>query len=253
MTPALNGVRPPADLPMAHEVERARIAVGELQVVRSVASGGTAGPRLRRLLNVVSALIAIALTAPLMLLIAALVKLTSPGPVIYKQTRVGIDRRQARLGAGGGRRRVDYGGRLFTIYKFRTMRTDPQNVVQIWARPDDDRVTPIGRVLRKLRLDELPQLFNVLRGDMNLVGPRPEQPRIFMELRDQVPGYAARQRVLPGITGWAQVNHHYDQCVDDVRKKLRYDLEYLARESTLLDLLILIRTLPVMVGRRGGW
>jgi lipopolysaccharide/colanic/teichoic acid biosynthesis glycosyltransferase len=114
-------------------------------------------------------------------------------------------------------------------------------------------VTPIGRVLRRYRLDELPQLINVLLGDMNLVGPRPEQPRIFAELRDRIPHYERRQRVLPGITGWAQVNQPYDSCMDDVRRKIKYDLEYIERCSPLEDVKIILYTLPAVVVKRGGW
>jgi lipopolysaccharide/colanic/teichoic acid biosynthesis glycosyltransferase len=213
---------------------------------------GRAAAHVRRALNVTVALIALVVLSPLMLLIAILVKLSSPGPVIYRQTRVGINRRGP-CPAGNAQRAVDYGGALFTIYKFRTMGADPTAALQIWAAPNDSRVTPVGRVLRKYRLDELPQLVNVLLGDMNVVGPRPEQPRIFEELREQVPGYAERQRVLPGITGWAQVNHHYDSCLDDVRRKVHFDFEYLANESALMDLRILLKTIPVVLLKRGGW
>ena len=122
-----------------------------------------------------------------------------------------------------------------------------------WARPDDPRVTPLGRVLRKFRFDELPQLVNVLLGDMNIVGPRPEQPRIFMQLRQQIERYQERQRVPPGITGLAQVNQHYDRSIDDVRKKVAYDLEYVAHRSLTEDLKILLRTLPVVLFQRGAW
>jgi lipopolysaccharide/colanic/teichoic acid biosynthesis glycosyltransferase len=123
----------------------------------------------------------------------------------------------------------------------------------VWAKPDDPRVTPVGRILRKYRLDELPQLVNVLRGDMNIVGPRPEQPRIFAELREQIPHYQRRQYVRPGITGWAQVNQGYDDSLDNVRQKVAYDLEYLERHSVAEDLRILARTVPVVVFRRGAW
>jgi lipopolysaccharide/colanic/teichoic acid biosynthesis glycosyltransferase len=208
----------------------------------------------RRALNVIVAAVALVLCAPLMLLIAALVKLSSPGPVIYKQTRVGLDRRNGEDDhLWRGRRRIDYGGRLFTMYKFRTMRAEPGQTLQIWARPDDSRVTMVGRVLRRYRLDELPQLLNVIKGDMNIVGPRPEQPKIFMGLREQVDGYAQRQRVLPGITGWAQINQSYDRCVEDVRQKVKYDLEYIGRQSAHRDLAILLRTVPVVLFKRGGW
>jgi lipopolysaccharide/colanic/teichoic acid biosynthesis glycosyltransferase len=207
----------------------------------------------RRAVNIVLALLAIVVAMPLMLLIALLVKLTSPGPVIFKQSRVGVDRRDPFSTAYTGRRRVDYGGRLFTIYKFRTMTVQSDPSVQVWARPDDARVTPLGRLLRTSRLDELPQLFNVLKGDMNIVGPRPEQPKIFMDLRERIDLYPHRQRVLPGITGWAQINHHYDASIEDVRTKIRYDLDYITRASVVHDLYILARTVPVVLFRKGGW
>jgi lipopolysaccharide/colanic/teichoic acid biosynthesis glycosyltransferase len=207
-----------------------------------------------RFLNVSAALLLLVLAAPVMLVVALLVKLTSPGPVIFRQTRVGVDRRTPGSSPAHWRRAHDYGGRLFTMYKIRTMTAAPAaSALQVWAQPDDPRVTRVGRVLRRYRLDELPQLFNVLRGDMNLVGPRPEQPRIFAELREQVEDYAARQRVLPGITGWAQVTQAYDTCLDDVRGKVRRDLEYIAGRSVRLDLAILLRTVPVVMLRRGGW
>ncbi len=209
------------------------------------------GPR--RLLNVAAAVAGLVLAAPLMLVIAVLVKLTSRGPVLYAQTRVGLDRRGPGAGGGNGRRAADVGGKPFTIYKFRTMRVNGNPEAQVWARPDDPRVTRLGRVLRKYRLDELPQLFNVLRGDMNIVGPRPEQPQIFAELRRQIGGYARRQRVRPGITGWAQVNLHYDTSVESVRQKVAYDLEYVARQSLAEDLRIMARTVPVVLFRRGAW
>ena len=171
-----------------------------------------------RALNIAVAGVGIVVTAPLMLVIGAIVKLTSPGPVIYKQTRVGMDRRGLRDSDPSIRRKHDIGGIPFAIYKFRTMRTDAGSV-QVWASKNDSRVTPVGGVLRKYRLDELPQLFNVLLGDMNVVGPRPEQPKLFDELRQKLDQYPARQQVLPGITGWAQVNLSYDSCLDDVHAK----------------------------------
>jgi lipopolysaccharide/colanic/teichoic acid biosynthesis glycosyltransferase len=123
---------------------------------------------------------------------------------------------------------------------------------QVWATSHDPRITGVGRILRKFRLDELPQLFNVLKGDMNVVGPRPEQPEIFRRLRSAVGRYADRQRVLPGITGWAQVNHAYDQCLEDVEQKVAFDLEYIDKRSPVKDLKIMARTVPVMVGRKGA-
>jgi len=208
---------------------------------------------LRRGLNIMLAVVALIVTLPLMFVIGLLIKLTTPGPVLYTQPRVGVDRRNQTNGAGSTRRVVDHGGRLFRIFKFRTMYTVPDGARQRWAQPDDPRVTPVGRILRKYRLDELPQLFNVLCGDMNLVGPRPEQPRIFAELRERIPDYRTRQRVLPGITGWAQVNQTYDRNTDDVRRKVQYDLEYIRRESPLEDVKILAYTLPAVLLNRRGW
>lgn len=210
------------------------------------------GDAARRALNVAVAASGLVLTAPLMALIAAAVRLTSGGPVIYRQQRVGVDRRAGRS-AGNFRRGEDLGGRPFTIYKFRTMRPNCDAEAQIWASPDDPRVTSVGRLLRKYRLDELPQLFNVLRGDMNVVGPRPEQPRIFADLRTSIDNYPVRQQVLPGITGWAQINHHYDTSVDDVRRKVEYDLEYVRRRSAAIDVWIMLKTFPVVLRKRGAW
>jgi lipopolysaccharide/colanic/teichoic acid biosynthesis glycosyltransferase len=210
------------------------------------------GDRNIRRLNVMVAAVAIVLSIPVMILIGLAVKLTSRGPILYKQQRVGHDRRRYNgPGMENGRRAADKGGKIFTMYKFRTMYTRSVDQ-QVWARPDDPRITPVGRILRKYRLDELPQLVNVIRGEMNIVGPRPEQPEIFQELRSHVEGYAARQSVLPGITGWAQVNHHYDQCLDDVRRKVGLDLEYIRKRSPAEDLRIMARTLPVMVRRKGS-
>jgi lipopolysaccharide/colanic/teichoic acid biosynthesis glycosyltransferase len=153
---------------------------------------------------------------------------------------------------GRSRRRSDRGGKIFTIYKFRTMRTDG-NDGQVWASRDDPRITPVGRFLRAMRLDEIPQLFNVLKGDMNIVGPRPEQPEIFEELSQTVGDhYRERQRVLPGITGLAQVSQGYDSCLDDVRQKVHFDLEYIRRRSAVEDLMIMARTMPIMVFRKGS-
>jgi len=210
--------------------------------------------RARRLLNVAVAAVGLVLALPLMLGIAALIKLTSRGPVLFKQTRIGLDRRALSRAGGNTRRQIDIGGKPFTMYKFRTMYIDRHDHArEAWAKPDDDRVTPVGRVLRRLRLDELPQLINVLKGEMNVVGPRPEQPAIFVYLRERLEGYQRRQRVRPGITGWAQINQGYDTSIEDVRRKLRYDLEYVALQSPLEDLKIMGRTIPVMAFRQGAW
>jgi lipopolysaccharide/colanic/teichoic acid biosynthesis glycosyltransferase len=208
----------------------------------------------RRLLNIVVAALGLVLALPLMVVIALLIRLTSRGPALFRQTRIGLDRR-ALSGIGGNtRRQLDLGGNPFTMYKFRTMHLDRESVDrQVWAQPNDARVTAIGRVLRRFRLDELPQLLNVLRGDMNIVGPRPEQPAIFVSLREQIQGYQRRQRVRPGITGWAQVRLSYDRTVDDVRRKVSLDLEYIRRQSPLEDIKIMLYTPAVMLSQRSGW
>ena len=209
--------------------------------------------RLSRALNLVVASVALVLAAPIMLLIALAIRLTSKGPILYSQIRVGVDRRW-RSARTYDRRGYDHGGRLFTMYKFRSMRVDAEaDGKAVWAQKMDPRATPIGRFLRATRLDELPQLYNVIRGDMNIVGPRPERPSIFAQLREDIPQYAMRQRVKPGITGWAQINQAYDSCMDDVKSKVRYDLEYVRSRSLGHDLRIMSMTLPVMLFRKGGW
>lgn len=209
--------------------------------------------RARRILNVGVAAVGLIVTAPIMAAVAVAIKLTDPsGPILYRQTRVGLCLRKSR--GGNFRRRQDLGGRPFMIYKFRTMRmAKPGQETQVWASTNDPRITPLGRFLRKTRLDELPQLYNVLRGDMNVVGPRPEQPEIFQNLRSELPSYPERQRVRPGITGQAQITLHYDTCLDDVRKKVAADLQYIERQSVLTDLSIMLKTFPVVVFRKGGW
>ncbi len=246
----------------AHATSAARptTAVRPLEIVRddlhfrSRVSEQQRAERIERVVNVTLAVIALVLLSPLLLLIALAIKLSSPGPILYTQTRVGIDRRLARGNRPYDRRAQDLGGSVFTIYKFRTMRADAERRTgAVWATRSDPRVTPIGRFLRASRLDELPQLFNVVRGDMNIVGPRPERPGIFARLRTEIEEYPLRQLAKPGITGWAQINRSYDACVDDVRQKVRYDLEYLDRRSLAEDVRIMLKTVPVMLLRRGGW
>ncbi|MDQ6770250.1 MAG: sugar transferase [Gemmatimonadota bacterium] len=207
-----------------------------------------------RALNIVVASLGLLIAAPLFLLIAVAVKLSSRGPVFYKQTRIGLDRRWNSAPSHEDSRINDLGGRPFTMYKFRTMvEAAESDKKEVWATPRDKRVTSLGRHLRHTRLDELPQLLNVLAGDMNIVGPRPERPTIFAELREVIPNYHMRQRVRPGITGWAQVNLAYDTSVDDVRRKVEYDLEYLNTRSPSRDLGIMARTVPIMLFCRLGW
>ncbi len=208
---------------------------------------------MHRTLNLAVAGIALILLAPCVLLISILIKLSSPGPVLYTQTRVGLDRRGYRADRHQTRREEDLGGRVFTIYKFRSMRVDAEVAGEaVWASKHDPRITGIGAFLRATRLDELLQLWNVLRGEMNVVGPRPERPSIFLSLRTQVDGYHLRQRVKPGITGWAQINQAYDSCIEDVKNKVALDLEYIANRSLWLDLKIMVRTPLVMIGRKGA-
>jgi lipopolysaccharide/colanic/teichoic acid biosynthesis glycosyltransferase len=214
---------------------------------------GQAGP-LHRSLHLAIAVTALVLLLPVFVIIALLVRLTSRGPVLYTQVRVGLDRRLPLDASLNHRRQRDLGGRPFTIYKFRTMRVDAEHHSgAVWAQQRDPRVTPIGRLLRQYRLDELPQLLNVLKGEMNIVGPRPERPTIFAELREHIAEYPLRQRAKPGITGLAQINHHYDRSLEDVRTKVHYDLEYIRRQSVSEDFRIMLKTLPVILLRRGGW
>lgn len=174
-------------------------------------------------------------TAPIMILAAILIKITSPGPVVYSQTRVGK------------------GGAHFTIYKFRSMRNDAEaKTGAVWAQKNDPRVTPLGRFLRKSRIDELPQLFNVLRGEMAFVGPRPERPEFVETLSKQIPFYPQRHVVKPGITGWAQINHKYGDTIEDTVQKLEYDLYYIKNLSLALDFLIMFHTAKVMLLSRGA-
>jgi lipopolysaccharide/colanic/teichoic acid biosynthesis glycosyltransferase len=134
------------------------------------------------------------------------------------------------------------------------MRVDAeQHSGAVWAQQQDPRVTPVGRLLRQYRLDELPQLLNVVKGDMNIVGPRPERPTIFAELREHISEYPLRQRAKPGITGLAQINHHYDRSIEDVRTKVSYDLAYIQSQSLAGDLRIMLQTIPTILFRRGGW
>jgi lipopolysaccharide/colanic/teichoic acid biosynthesis glycosyltransferase len=243
-----------------HNFETAR----SIPVVKELGVSGTSRTRaarnlarsdkVARALNVALAAIGLILASPIMLVFAMLVKLSSPGPIFYAQARVGFDRRRRNWGAGAYDRRArDLGGRPFMILKFRTMAVDAEKNGAVWAVKRDSRVTRVGRVMRKYRIDEIPQLINVLRGDMNIVGPRPERPSIFSRLCDDIAEYPLRQRARPGITGWAQVNQAYDTSIDDVRAKVRYDLEYIERQGVAQDLLIMARTVPVMIFRRGGW
>lgn len=207
----------------------------------------------------VIALLGLVGLAPVCLLVAVAIKIASPGgPVVYRQLRVGVDRRgRADLPQttwNGEERRQSPGyGRGFWIYKFRTMIPDAEkNSGPTWASKNDPRIFALGRFLRLTRLDELPQLFNVVTGEMRLIGPRPERPHFVHQLTERIPEYARRQRVPPGITGLAQVEREYDASVDDVRTKVKYDLFYVDNRSSRLDAKILLKTLDVVVRGKGA-
>jgi len=210
--------------------------------------------RLNRAVNLTIGLIALIVMSPFFVLVAIAIKLTSRGPIFYTQTRVGIDRRGRRELAIRERRLQDLGGAAFTIYKFRSMYVNAEGKSgAVWATVNDPRVTPLGRFMRKFRIDEWPQAINVVKGDMNIVGPRPERPSIVARLREDIREYPQRQRVKPGITGLAQINQNYDSCLDDVRTKVKYDLEYIRTQSLGQDLAIMVKTVPTMVLKIRGW
>lgn len=189
----------------------------------------------KRMLDVAAAGLGLVLVAPFIPLIALLIKLDSPGPVFFRQTRVG------------------QGEREYTLIKFRSMRQDAENKTgAIWAERNDPRITKLGRFLRKTRIDEIPQLFNVLQGDMSLVGPRPERPEFVAKLKEAIPYYSERHYVKPGVTGWAQVCYPYGASVQDAIEKLRYDLYYEKNMSILFDIRIILRTIGVILFREGS-
>lgn len=210
--------------------------------------------RIQWVLNAVIATVLLILLLPVMMMAALAIKLTSRGPIFYTQTRVGLDRRWGANRRHDERRTMDLGGLPFKIIKFRTMYVDAEKTTgEVWAMQNDPRVTPAGRFLRQYRIDELPQLINVIRGDMHIVGPRPERPGIVAELRKGISEYPIRQRVKPGITGLAQISQNYDTSLDDVRRKVGYDIEYLRTQSVTEDFRIMAKTVPVILFRKGGW
>jgi len=229
--------------------------------VDAATSAHTIEPRHRsevacRVVNCLIAGSALILATPIVALAALAIKATSPGPIFYTQARVGLNRRRRRQQSGSlyDRRTHDLGGQIFSIWKLRTMRHDAEGQTGVtWAVQQDPRATPIGRLLRKSRIDEIPQLLNVLKGEMNIVGPRPERPSLVAQLSVGIPEYPLRLMARPGITGWAQVNQAYDTTLDDVKRKVRLDLEYLGRQGVREDLRIMVRTIPVILLRRNGW
>ncbi len=200
---------------------------------------------LKRAFDASLAAILLLVMAPFMLLVAIAIKIDSRGPVFYAQWRTGLNRRRAGLGTGTERRRTSAFGRPFRIYKFRSMRTDAEpGGKPVWCRKDDPRVTRMGNIMRKTHMDELPQLFNILIGDMSFVGPRPERPEVISDLTGKVSGYEHRLLCPPGLTGLAQISHPADLALGDVKKKLRYDRLYLKRASMWMDMVLILGTVP---------
>jgi sugar transferase (PEP-CTERM system associated) len=233
----LAGVRV-EDAATTYERITGKILVDDLKPSWLIFSDGFRASRVsravKRTFDAGLAVVGIVLAAPLMLLTAVAIRLDSRGPIFYRQERVGEN------------------GRVFTLCKFRSMRVDAEQGTPIWAKDKDDRVTRVGRFIRKARLDELPQLWNVLRGDMSFVGPRPERPFFVEQLAAVIPFYMARHAVRPGVTGWAQVKYRYGASVEDALEKLRYDLYYIKHESLVFDFTILIDTVKVIMSGKGA-
>jgi exopolysaccharide biosynthesis polyprenyl glycosylphosphotransferase len=186
--------------------------------------------RLQVIYSMLLGVVGFILAAPVMVLVAIAVKITSPGPILFRQKRVGLN------------------GSTFTLYKFRSMVANAEaKTGAVWATRDDPRVTPLGRIMRRTRLDELPQLINVLRGEMSVIGPRPERPEFVATLSEQIPFYRQRHCVRPGLTGWAQINYKYGETIQDAITKLEYDLYYIKNLSPALDSYIVFHTVKVML------
>ncbi len=223
----------------AYERICGRVCLKELRPSQLIYSGEL-GPKRSDVLhqaifNKIIAGIGIVVALPLMLLTALAVRLSSPGPILYRQTRVGLDNEP------------------FTLYKFRSMRADAEaKTGAVWAVKDDPRVTPVGKTIRKIRFDELPQLFNVMKGEMSIVGPRPERPEFVKELSEKIPYYRQRHSVRPGITGWAQINYKYGDTIEDTVCKLEYDLYYIKNMAISLDTYIIFHTIKAMLLSRGA-
>ncbi|WP_336977587.1 TIGR03013 family XrtA/PEP-CTERM system glycosyltransferase [Altererythrobacter fulvus] len=197
-------------------------------------SGRAVSSVAKRMFDILASSILLALTFPLILLFALIVKIDSRGPAFFRQTRVGLY------------------GQTFELIKLRSMRMDAEKDGAKWAQADDPRVTRVGRFIRKVRIDELPQTWSVLKGEMSFVGPRPERPQFVEDLEDKLPYYAERHMVKPGITGWAQINYPYGASIEDARHKLEYDLYYAKNYTPFLDLLILLQTLRVVLWHEGA-
>jgi sugar transferase (PEP-CTERM system associated) len=190
--------------------------------------------RIKRGFDVVLSIVGLAVTMPLNILLSAAIKVDSPGPVLYKQERVGKD------------------GKIFRLLKFRSMRQDAEPDGPVWADVSDDRATRVGKVIRKMRLDEIPQMVNVLRGEMSFVGPRPERPFFVEQLRKELPYYFQRHTVKPGITGWAQIKCPYGASKEDALEKLKYEYYYIKHMSLIFDLTIIMETIKTVLLSRGA-
>ena len=190
---------------------------------------------IREIIHRLLALAGLVGSLPIALLTAVLIKLDSPGPIFYRQERVGKN------------------GHSFEVIKFRSMKTDAEKDGKpIWATTDDDRTTRVGRVIRKIRVDEIPQFWNIIKGEMSFVGPRPERPHFVAQLAEEIPYYEHRHLAAPGLTGWAQIKHPYGASVEDARSKLQYDLYYIKNQSLALDLIIVFETVKTVLFRKGG-
>lgn len=187
----------------------------------------------RLLLHRGAALAGAIVSFPIALITALLIKIESEGPVLYRQERVGLN------------------GKSFHVIKFRSMRIDAESDGPVWARADDNRVTRVGRIIRKIRIDEIPQFWNILTGDMNFVGPRPERPHFVHQLAEEIPFYEQRHLVAPGLTGWAQIRYPYGATVEDARQKLQYDLYYIKNQGLIFDVLIIFETVKTILFGRG--
>jgi sugar transferase (PEP-CTERM system associated) len=228
-----------AHLTSVYEEYTGRIALENLRPSWLIFSYGFNKTRMlavgKRLIDIAAATLGFLLSLPLLIAVAIAVKATSKGPVLYSQRRVGKD------------------GQIFVLYKFRSMRQDAEaKTGAVWATVGDSRVTPVGRVLRRMRLDELPQLWNVLIGEMSLVGPRPERPEFVSDLTRNIPFYGQRHVAKPGLTGWAQVRYIYGATMEDAIVKLQYDLFYIKHLSLWLDISIILRTIKIVLLGRGA-
>jgi exopolysaccharide biosynthesis polyprenyl glycosylphosphotransferase len=191
--------------------------------------------KIKRLIDIILSVFGLTIASPVLFFTALLIKLDSRGPIVYKQERLGKD------------------NKVFKIYKLRSMRQDAEKGTgAVWAKKNDPRITALGKILRKSRIDEIPQLINVFRGDMSIVGPRPERPELVRQLKTQIRDYEKRLLVKPGITGLAQVLHKYDESIDDVRKKVQYDLAYIQRQSLTADFRIMAQTFGVVFTGKGA-